>query len=53
MNDIFQDVRKMAEQCDYDCKSQLEMRQDQDLCDYDCDRPEPDMGIVDLIEVSE
>ena len=43
----------MAEQCDYDCKSQLEMRQDQDLCDYDCDRPEPDMDIVYIAEVSE
>ena len=47
----------MAEQCDYDCKSELEMyqemRQDQDLCDYDCDNPEPDMGIVDIAEVSE
>ena len=44
----------MAEQCDYDCKSELEMyqemRQDQDLCDYDCDR---EMGIEYFIEVSE
>ena len=47
----------MAEQCDYDCKSELEMyqemRQDQDLCDYDCDNPEPDMDIVYIAEVSE
>ena len=41
----------MAEQCDYDCKSQLEMRQDQDLCDYDCDRPR--QGIEFLTDVSE
>ena len=50
MNDIFQDVRKIQEQCRNDCYSQLEMRQDQDLCDYDCDR---EMGIEYFIEVSE
>ena len=51
MNDIFQDVRKIQEQCRNDCYSELEMRQDQDLCDYDCDRPR--QGIEFLTDVSE
>ena len=53
MNDIFQDVRKIQEQCRNDCYSEYDMRQDQDLCDYDCDNPEPDMDIVYIAEVSE